>query len=98
MERFIEFEIVPDVIPTVPNSLLEVTWKDVGANLGSVVTPTQMKDEPILKWEAEANAFYTVMLVDPDAPSRQNPQYKNVLHWLVVNVPGCDVSACELKT
>lgn len=57
-----------------------------------------MKDEPRLMWPAEADSFYTVMLIDPDAPSRQNPQFKNVLHWLVVNVPGRDVAAGVIKT
>lgn len=76
----------------------QVKWTEKNANLGSIVTPTQMKDEPSLMWPAEADSFYTVMLIDPDAPSRQNPQFKNVLHWLVVNVPGHDVAAGEIKT
>ena len=32
---------------------------------------------------------------DPDAPSRENPTSREFLHWLVVNVPGSDVSAGE---
>ena len=25
-------------------------------------------------------------MVDPDAPSRQNPEYRSILHWLVGNI------------
>ena len=30
--------------------------------------------------------FYTILMVDPDAPSRSNPVMAEWLHWLVVNV------------
>lgn len=29
---------------------------------GNVLTPTQVKDVPSIKWEAENNAFYTVCM------------------------------------
>lgn len=32
---------------------------------------------------------------DPDAPSRKDPKFREVLHWLVVNVPGSDLSKGE---
>ena len=32
---------------------------------------------------------------DPDAPSRANPTYREWRHWLVANIPGCDVSKGE---
>ena len=33
-------------------------------------------------------AFYTLMLVDPDAPSPAEPTFRAWLHWLVVDIPG----------
>lgn len=33
-----------------------------------------------------------VHFVDPDAPSRKEPTYREWHHWLVVNIPGDDVS------
>lgn len=33
--------------------------------------------------------------VDPDAPSRADPKWGEWRHWLVVNIPGCDVSKGE---
>ena len=37
------------------------------------------------------------VITDPDAPSRQNPKFREWHHWLVVNIPGCDISEGEVK-
>lgn len=47
---------------------------------------------PTLSWEYEKDAFYTLIMTDPDAPSRANPLVGEVRHWLVVNIPGNDVA------
>ena len=45
--------------------------------LGNELTPTQVKDPPIqVKWPTESGAFYTLCMTDPDAPSRQAPEYR----------------------
>lgn len=41
--------------------------------------------QPQIKFNLESNKFYTILMVDPDAPSKDNPIYKYVLHWLVYN-------------
>ena len=33
---------------------------------------------------------------DPDAPSRKDPKYREWRHWVVVNIPGGDVSKGEV--
>ena len=33
-----------------------------------------------------------VLDVDPDAPSRKNPTFREWHHWLVVNIPSNDIS------
>lgn len=35
------------------------------------------------------------MVIDPDAPSRNNPKFREWHHWLVVNIPSTDVSKGE---
>jgi phosphatidylethanolamine-binding protein (PEBP) family uncharacterized protein len=37
-------------------------------------------------------------MTDPDAPSRENPTYREWHHWLVVNVPGNKISEGEIKS
>lgn len=35
-------------------------------------------------------ATYTLAMLDPDAPSRQEPLYKSFRHWVVCYYSGCD--------
>lgn len=56
-------------------------------NLGNELTPTEVKDKPAVTWDAEKGAFYTLIMIDLDAPSRACPTWREVRHWLVVNIP-----------
>ncbi|KAL7014700.1 hypothetical protein ACKWTF_016076 [Chironomus riparius] len=94
---FKKHEVVPDVIPTAPTNVAKVDYvSGVSANLGNVLTPTQVKDAPTVDWDAEADAFYTLCMTDPDAPSRQNPEYREWHHWLIGNIPGKNISKGEV--
>lgn len=53
---------------------------------GKELTPTEVKDKPQVTYNAEKGAYYTLMMVDPDAPSRQNHPFREVRHWLVMNI------------
>lgn len=59
------------------------------------MTPTQVKDKPTLDWDAKDDEFYTLLFVDPDAPSRAVPAYREVRHWSIVNIPGKNVDKGE---
>jgi len=37
-----------------------------------------------------------VFYSDPDAPSRANPIRREILHWLVINIPGNDLKLGEV--
>lgn len=88
-KAFKDNEVKPDVVSVSPTKLVEVTYPNgLSVNLGNELTPTQVKDKPTLKWDAETNAFYTLLLVDPDAPSRQTPTAREYRHWAVINIPG----------
>ncbi|GIZ02174.1 phosphatidylethanolamine-binding protein 1 [Caerostris extrusa] len=85
--------IVPDVIDVAPPYVAEVRYNDNVVNLGNELTPTQVKDPPThINWPIEEDAFYTLCMTDPDAPSRANPKYREWHHWLVVNIPGTNVT------
>ncbi|KAF2886035.1 hypothetical protein ILUMI_20138 [Ignelater luminosus] len=88
--------IVPDVIDSLPQTVLEAVYaNNVVVDAGKELTPTKVKDKPTVKWPAEEGSFYVLMMVDPDAPSRQNPKFREWHHWLVVNIPGNDVAKGE---
>ncbi len=38
-----------------------------------------------MSWNAEINAFYTLLMVDPD------DEVGDWLHWLVVDIPGNNI-------
>lgn len=42
---------------------------------------------PGLSMAARSGKFYTLTVVDPDAPSPTNPSMAPFLHWLVTNIP-----------
>ncbi|KAK4337162.1 hypothetical protein RND71_043478 [Anisodus tanguticus] len=72
---------------------IQVTFDSgVEANLGEELTPTQVKNEPKIDWAADSNTLYTVVMTDPDAPSRIKPIKGEWRHWLIINVKGKDLS------
>ncbi|XP_011160620.1 protein D2 isoform X2 [Solenopsis invicta] len=89
--------VIPDVVDKVPASVLNVTYpNNLAVEIGKVLTPTQVKNQPTVQWNAETNSFYTLCMTDPDAPSRENPKFREWHHWLVGNIPGSDVSKGEV--
>ncbi|KAH8311407.1 hypothetical protein KR044_006165, partial [Drosophila immigrans] len=85
--------IIPDIIDEKPKAKAAVSFPSgVQVDLGKELTPTQVKDQPTISWDAEAGALYTLLMVDPDAPSRTDPKLREVLHWAVINIPGNKVA------
>lgn len=62
--KFLEAKISPDVLETVPDlKFLKISYPSgVSVDLGNLLTPTQVKDQPKVEWEAEEGAFYTLLM------------------------------------
>nr|XP_014092006.1 protein D2-like [Bactrocera oleae]XP_036234268.1 protein D2-like [Bactrocera oleae] len=95
---FKQHKVVPDVIPVAPKQFLKVNYKNVLAENGKELTPTQVAAQPSIEWNAESDAFYTIIMTDPDAPSRSNPKFREFNHWLVTNIHGMDISSGDVLT
>ncbi|KAH8288308.1 hypothetical protein KR054_000668, partial [Drosophila jambulina] len=79
--------------------LLQVTYGGgLIVNMGGELTPKEVKGQPKVEWDADSNDLYTLVLTDPDAPSRKDPKYREWHHWLVVNIPGKQVEKGEVLT
>ena len=65
-------------------------------DLGQELATTDVVDEPQVSWEADPDKYYTLIMYDPDAPSRLEPKFADIKHWLVVNIKGCDVKSGEV--
>ncbi|XP_042344182.1 phosphatidylethanolamine-binding protein 1 [Plectropomus leopardus] len=73
------------------------------SELGKVLTPhtvftcvhVQVQNRPTcIEWEGcDPSKLYTLALTDPDAPSRENPKFREWHHFLVINMKGNDVSS-----
>uniref|UniRef100_A0A2K5XMB3 Phosphatidylethanolamine-binding protein 1 n=1 Tax=Mandrillus leucophaeus TaxID=9568 RepID=A0A2K5XMB3_MANLE len=59
-------------------------------SLGNIV-----KNRPTsISWDGlDSGKLYTLVLTDPDAPSRKDPKYREWHHFLVVNMKGNDISS-----
>ncbi|KAL5285482.1 PEBP1.2 family protein [Megaselia abdita] len=87
-------EVIPDVIDEGPKDFLTVTYDKIfKADKGVELSPTQVKNQPVVEWEeADPSEYYTLLMTDPDAPSRAEPKFREWHHWLVGNIPGNNVS------
>lgn len=98
-ESFQKHEVVPDVIENAPPETLQVLYPgELNVNEGNELTPTQVKDKPTLFWTRKDDEFYTLIMIDPDAPSRAEPVSREWNHWLVVNIPGLHVHMGQVLT
>ncbi|KAB7507234.1 OV-16 antigen [Armadillidium nasatum] len=99
-----QHQVVPDVIDSVPSKVVNVSYNGAKVDLGNELTPTQVKDVPEISWEADDASYYTLIMTEeyflkiPMPPSRKDPQYREILHWLVINIPGSDLNKGETLT
>lgn len=49
-------------IDTVPKHVLEVKFGTHSINMGTIMTPTQVKSPPKVHWNADSNKFYTLCM------------------------------------
>ncbi|NWI60187.1 PEBP1 protein, partial [Calyptomena viridis] len=63
--------------------------------LGKVLTPTQVQHRPTsIEWDGcDPQKLYTLVLTDPDAPSRKDPKFREWHHFLVTNMKGNNVGS-----
>ncbi|KAJ8541959.1 hypothetical protein K7X08_016825 [Anisodus acutangulus] len=55
---------------------------------GCALRPSQIVNQPRVDIEGDdPHTFYTLVMVDPDAPNPSNPNLREYLHWLVTDIP-----------
>lgn len=71
-----------------------MSWKKDDADLGNTIKPKRLQKQPAPSLHDEAHPeglsssglSYVVTLTDPDAPSRDNPKWSEMCHWIAANV------------
>ncbi|KIN97415.1 hypothetical protein M404DRAFT_1006053 [Pisolithus tinctorius Marx 270] len=91
----IEADIIPEVVPSRfgPEALLVVSWPTgKEATLGNTLTaydtalaPT-ISFTPMVTQAPYDEVSYTLVMTDPDAPSRKNPKLAQWRHWVVTGI------------
>jgi len=93
-------EIIPTVINAfVPKLAISVFWENATAEVGNTIDPSRTQDAPHVQFIAhvpdaqhegsgllKAGVQLTVALTDPDAPSRDNPEWSEICHWVATDV------------
>lgn len=69
--------VVPDTLDSAPSAKITVIYPgEKEVEFGGELTPRDVKDQPQVTWDANPDKYYTLSMVDPDAPSRDNPIYR----------------------
>ncbi|KAK1752921.1 phosphatidylethanolamine-binding protein [Echria macrotheca] len=83
-------EIIPTVIDDfVPLLALDAEWSSGHAELGNTLNPNDLDDAPTvalshLHHHGTHHGAFVVVLTDPDAPSRKDPKWSEMCHWIVL--------------
>ena len=65
-------------------------------NYGNLLDPKVLQEVPEVSWPAQGADLYTLMMIDPDAPTRFINFLSPINHWLVINIPGADIANGEI--
>ncbi|XP_054165816.1 protein D2-like [Oppia nitens] len=97
LTAFLSSDIVPDALNTCPKSAAKVIFPTgVSAQLGNIVIPHRVREQPTITWNASDDSLYTLGMMDMDVYSRKFHIFRQELHWIVMNIPGTNVSAGDL--
>ena len=100
MTRLKLAEIIPTVMDEFkPMLSLNVTWSKATALAGNTIKVKKVQHIPHVQLLGQLPDFpqskgadnevpqLTLVLTDPDARSRENPDWSQMCHWIVTNVP-----------
>ncbi|KAG0022724.1 hypothetical protein BGZ81_008389 [Podila clonocystis] len=83
--------IIPDVIDSFQSKTMLVVSYDNGKEvaLGNKLAVADTQHPPRVSFQSDSpNDKYTLIMTDPDAPSRSNPKFREWRHWVVSNISG----------
>ncbi|KAL4783573.1 phosphatidylethanolamine-binding protein [Aspergillus varians] len=84
--------LIPDNF--IPTTELSVVFDNKAVSLGNLFRVSEVKSAPTISFAKEANALeyqsYTLILVDPDAPSPDDPKFAYWRHWVVSGLKPAD--------
>ncbi|OUC46881.1 phosphatidylethanolamine-binding protein [Trichinella nativa] len=92
--KFKEAGIVPDVLDKAPTEKLEVLFPGKPAvNLGDTFHTLDVRHAPKVSYPGKEGHYYSLIMIDPDNLSRENPCQAEWIQWMVLNIPYDAISA-----
>ncbi|PPR08279.1 hypothetical protein CVT24_001119 [Panaeolus cyanescens] len=93
IKAFHESQIIPDVVPesfTTPTVHINAIWPSpegyIQSEEGKAIPRESVLEEPEIKLSPghslDTDASYTIVMTDPDAPSRDDPRFGQWRHWV----------------
>ncbi|KAJ0973038.1 hypothetical protein J5N97_020997 [Dioscorea zingiberensis] len=81
--------VIGDVVdPFVKSATMRVMYNNKELTNGSELRPSAVVNEPKVEiGGSDLRRLYTLVMLDPDAPSPSNPTGREYLHWLVTDIP-----------
>ncbi|KAG6477438.1 hypothetical protein ZIOFF_066693 [Zingiber officinale] len=81
--------VVGDVLdPFLKSATIKVVYNNREVTNGSELKPSAIANAPRVEIHGrDSRTLYTLVMVDPDAPSPSNPTKREFLHWLVTDIP-----------
>ncbi|XP_072159239.1 protein D1 [Bemisia tabaci] len=88
-----EHNIVPDIVEYPPKHELKIKYVyGYKANFGNNIDPNDLEGRPFwVRFPRGVNDYFTLLMIDPDQPSRSEPKESEWVHWLVNNMDGISV-------
>lgn len=81
--------VIGDVVDLfVPSVSMTVSFGPKHVSNGCEVKPSMAVDPPTVSIAGRHNDLFTLVMTDPDAPSPSEPNMREWVHWVVVNIPG----------
>ncbi|XP_022139890.1 protein MOTHER of FT and TFL1-like, partial [Momordica charantia] len=89
LEPLVVGRVIGDVLDMfTPAADLSVSYGSKQVANGCEIKPSAASDAPTLLIHSPlSNHLYTLVMVDPDAPSPSEPTFREWLHWIVVDIP-----------
>ncbi|KAF9990392.1 hypothetical protein BGZ75_002173 [Mortierella antarctica] len=83
--------IIPDIIDSFhAKTTLVISYGDDGeVALGNTLPVKGTQHAPQVSFQPDSPSDkYTLIMTDPDAPSRKDPKFREYRHWIVSNIAG----------
>ncbi|KAG2626353.1 protein HEADING DATE 3A-like [Panicum virgatum] len=89
MDPLVVAHVIRDVLdPFTPTVPLRITYNNRLLLAGAELKPSAVLSKPRVDLGgSDMRVFYTLVLIDPDAPSPSHPSLREYLHWMVVDIP-----------